>query len=195
MERWKIHETFGCFPQKPNSVPMHRMPNWNTQTKRKCHKFTQIHLDHNEVKVLLITFCQIRNEHSTTVRQMEEQQTEYTITEKFSLNYWPLSIFDWIKWHTAKSKRRNRSPQRAFSTRMVFERECISTPQTFSACREGKRRVVSTTLRLRAIGNDSLNANLGFDSNITFLDVVRNLFSWIPLQPNLWENLKFHLAN
>lgn len=62
-------------------------------------------------------------------------------------------------------------------SRVVFQRECISTPQTFSACQEGggakEAVVLSTALRLRAIGNESLNAYLGLDSNITVERIFR----------------------
>lgn len=63
---------------------------------------------------------------------MQEQQTEYTITEKFSLNYWPLSIStEWNAWHKAKAELRRNRAMRTFTSawhgKMVWAR---ARPQT-----------------------------------------------------------------
>lgn len=118
-----------------------RRPSWNANaTNSPRNPFGS----QNEGKVLLITFCQIRNEHQQALRQMQEQQTEYTITKKFSFNYWPLSILsEWNAWLKANAQTISQSTNRIdryvcvctfyTSAPQWLGRERVHKPQTFRA--------------------------------------------------------------
>lgn len=109
----------------------HRIAEVEMQTKRKCHKIHPNPFGSQWSKSASNYISPNSKWTSTTLRRMQEQQTEYTITEKFSLNYWPLSIStEWNEWHKANAEyKRNRPLHTSIThqpdTAKWFERERV----------------------------------------------------------------------